>query len=100
MDTITLCVITALTSGVVAFSCGFLFATLYKCVIIRRKNLLKMHNAVSKHLDTVSQKSEQSPQYEEIPLRKPPLKNNSVALQENIAYAFHKPAQNHVTINS
>lgn len=99
MDTIILCSITALASGVVAFSCGFLFATLCKCVIIRRKNLLQMHNAskVSKHLDTVSRKREQSPQYEEIPLRKPPLKNNSVALQQNIAYA---PTPNHVTINS
>ena len=49
-----------------------------------------MHNVntVSKHLDTVSQKSEQSPQYEEIPLRKPPLKNNGVELQQNIAYDF------------
>ena len=102
MDTVILCSITALTSGVVAFSCGFLFATLCKCVIIRRKNLLKMHNAnqVSKHLDTVSQKREQSPQYEEIPLRKPPLKNKGVEVQQNVAYGFHKPAQNHVTINS
>ena len=102
MDAITLCSVTALISGVLAFSCGFLFATLCKLAIIRRKNLLDRHNVntVSKHLDTVSQKREQSPQYETIPLRKPPLKNNGVELQQNIAYDFHKPAQSHVTINS
>ena len=91
MDTITLCSITALASGVLAFSCGFLFATLCcKRAIIRRKNLLNMHNVnkASKYQDPVSQKRDQSPQYEAIPLRKPPLKNNGVELQQNIAYDF------------
>ena len=67
MDSSVSVTIVALTSGLVAFSCVVLFATTCLCyhVIIQRKRTLIKEDQVSKQVDTVSQKKEKSPEYEE-----------------------------------
>ena len=69
-----MCGISALTSGVIAFSCGVLIAVFCNVIIIRRQKEAKKRE-VSKHPAAVSplslQQSDQSPQYEEIPLQEP-----------------------------
>jgi len=75
MDSITVSGITAFTSGVITFSCGVLIAIFCNCIIIRRYMVVKKRkeNEVSKHPAAVSpsylQQSDQSPQYEEIPMQ-------------------------------
>ena len=63
MNQLTLCAITAVTSGVVSFTCGSLLATICNCVNIQRK---KARNKVSERVPTVSQCREQSPLYDDI----------------------------------
>ena len=72
-----MCGISALTSGVIAFSCGVLIAVFCNVIIIRRQKVAKKRkeSEVSKHLLLFLllslQQSDQSPQYEEIPLQEP-----------------------------
>ena len=77
--------IAALTSGLVAFSCVVLLATTCLCyhVIIWRKGTLKKEEQASKQVDTVYQKKEKSPEYEEIFLQNHPR----FIIVKNIAYA-------------
>ena len=85
MDSSVSVTIAALTSGLVAFSCVVLFATTCLCyhVIIQRKMTFKKEDQVSKQVDTVSQKKEKSPEYEEIFLQNHPRFH----IAKNIAYA-------------
>ena len=85
MDSSVSVTIAALTSGLVAFSCVVLFATTCLCyhVIIQRKRTLIKEDQVSKQVDTVSQKKEKSPEYEEIFLQNHP----QFHIVKNIAYA-------------
>ena len=95
MDSITVCGISALTSGVIAFSCGVLIAIFCNCIIIKRYMAVKKckENEVSKHPAAVSplyqQQSDQSPQYEEIPMQEH-SQGHVVELQQNIAYVSQR----------
>ena len=84
MDSSISVTIAALTSGLVLFSCVVLFATTCLCYhfIIRRKRTLKKEEQVSKQVDTVYQKKEKSPEYEEIFLQNHP----QFHIVKNIAY--------------
>ena len=63
-------VITAITSGVVAFACILLLTAICFCVIVLRKRTLKEGKGL-RHRTTVSKQEEQGPHYEEIALQHP-----------------------------
>ena len=63
MNQLTLCAITAVTSGVVSFTCGSLLAVICNCATIQRK---KVRNKASKRVPTLCQQREQSPLYDDI----------------------------------
>ena len=65
-------VITAVTSGVAAFTCILLLAGICFCVIMLRKRTPKKESKGLQHRSaTGSQQEEQGPHYEEIALRRP-----------------------------
>jgi len=89
MDSITVCGISALTSGVIAFSCGVLIAIFCNYIVIRKHKVVKKRkeNEVTKHpaVSPLSlQQSDQSPQYEEIPMQEN-TQGHDVELQQNVA---------------
>ena len=63
VNQLTLCAVTALTSGVVAFTCGSLVATICNCATNQRK---KARNKASRRIPTLSLHREQSPLYDDI----------------------------------
>ena len=65
-------VITAITFGMVVFSCLLLLAAICFCVIMLKKKALKQMCKVSKHEAAVSQE-DQGPRYEEIPMQNYPI---------------------------
>jgi len=95
MDSITVSGITAFTSGVITFSCGILIAIFCNCIIIRRYMVVikRKENEVSKRPAAVSplslQQSDQSPQYEEIPMQEN-TQGHDVELQQNVAYVSQR----------
>ena len=94
MDSITVSGITAFISGVIAFSCGVLIAIFCNCIIIRRYMVVKKRkeNEVSKHpaVSPLSlQQSDQSSQYEEIPMQEN-TQGHDVELQQNVAYVSQR----------
>ena len=97
-----MCGISALTSGVITFSCGVLIAVFCNVISIRRQKVAKKRKE-SEHLAAVSplslQQNDQSPQYEEIPLQEP-SPGHSVELQKNIAYISQQQARSYVNINN
>ena len=65
-------VITAVTSGVAAFTCILLLTAICFCVIMLRKRTLKKESKSLQHRSaTVSKQEEQGPHYEEIALQCP-----------------------------
>ena len=85
MDSITVCGITAFTSGVIAFSCGVLIAVFCNYIIIRKHKAVKKckENEVSKHPAAVSPfYLQQSDQSLEIPMQEHSQGHN-VELQQN-----------------
>ena len=64
-------VITAVTSGVAAFTCILLLAAICFCVIMLRKRTLKKESKGLQHMTTVSKQEEQGPYCEEIALQHP-----------------------------
>ena len=63
VNQLTLCAVTTLTSGVVAFTCGSLVATICNCATNQRK---KVRNKASRRMPTLSLHREQSPLYDDI----------------------------------
>ena len=70
LDSITT-VITAISSGVGAFTCILLLTGICFCVIMLRKRTPKKESKVSQHMTAVSQQEKQRPHYEEISLKGP-----------------------------
>ena len=64
-------VITAVTSGVAAFTCILLLTAICFCVIMLRKRTLKKESKGLQHRTTVSKQEGQGPHYEEIALQRP-----------------------------
>ena len=72
-------VITAVTSGVAAFTCILLLAAICFCVIMLRKRIPKKESKGLQHRSaTVSKQEEQGPHYEEIALQRPHYEENQV----------------------
>ena len=63
VNQLTLCAVTALTSGVMAFTCGSLVATICNFATNQRK---KVRNKASRCMPTLSLHREQSPLYDDI----------------------------------
>ena len=88
LDSITT-VITAISSGVGAFSCVLLLTGISFCVIMLRKRTLKKESKVSQHMTAVSKREEQGPHYEEISLKGP--HNEEIPVQNYHVYHTLEP---------
>ena len=82
-------VITAVTSGVAAFTCILLLTAICFCVIMLRKRTLKKESKGLQHRTTVSKQEEQGPHYEEIALQHP--HNEEIQVQNYHVYHTLEP---------
>ena len=81
-------VITAISSGVGAFTCILLLTGICFCIMFRKRTLNK-ESKVLQHMTAVSKQEEQGPRYEEISLKGPHYEEISV--QNNHVYHTLEP---------
>ena len=70
-------VITAISSGVGAFTCILLLAAICICVMLKKRTLKKESKGLQ-HMTAVSEQEEQGPRYEEVSLKGPHCEKVSV----------------------